>query len=164
MKKGGGYRRPFTTLQVIKLNQSGDFISPALTTEFKQLFRDLPVDRFLIINPFAWPGQEPQNFVRPVGKKYFPCPVLWQSLSVGWDGRILGCCGDLNGVLTLGNVRTDRLEDVWNGEKMVEMRRRHILKDQDSIPLCRGCDITRVRVHPAVRDLKELLIGQWTPI
>jgi len=164
MKKAGGHHLPYTTLQVIKLNQAGNFTSPTLSPQFKQLFEGLPVDRFLVIHPFAWPGQEPQEFVRPVGKKYFPCPILWQSLSVGWDGRILGCCGDLNGVMTLGDVRTDHLQDVWNGDKIVEMRRRHIRGEQNSIPLCQGCDITRVRVHPAMRDLKELVFGKWTPI
>jgi radical SAM protein with 4Fe4S-binding SPASM domain len=164
MKKAGKYQKPYITLQVIKLNQEGDFRSPTLTPNFKQIFANLPVDRFLVIHPFAWPGQEPQNYVRPVGNKYFPCPVLWQSLSVSWDGRILGCCGDLNGMMTLGNVLTDRLEEVWNGEKIIDMRRRHISREQDSIPLCRGCDITRVRVHPILRDLKELAFGLWTPI
>jgi radical SAM protein with 4Fe4S-binding SPASM domain len=164
LKKAGGYKVPFTTLQVIKLNKAGKFTTPGLAPEFKKLFDGLPVDRFLVIHPFAWPGQEPKDYLRPVGGKYFPCPILWQSLSVGWDGRVLGCCGDLNGVQSLGNVRTDRLGDIWNGEKIVEMRRRHINQEQDSIPLCRGCDITRVRVHPVVRDLKELLFGKWTPI
>lgn len=164
MKKEAGRATPFVILQVIKLDRTGSFQTPTLSPAFKQRFDGLPVDRFLAIHPFAWPGQESREFIRPVGRKYFPCPVLWQSLSVGWDGRILGCCGDLNGLVTLGDVRTDRLEDVWNGAKIVEMRRRHIAADQDSIPLCRGCDITRVRVHPALRDFKDLMFGHWTPL
>jgi radical SAM protein with 4Fe4S-binding SPASM domain len=164
LKKAGGHKLPFTTLQVIKLNTTGSFTPPTLTPRFKKLFDGLPVDRFLVIHPFTWPGQEPQDYLRQFGTKYFPCPILWQSLSVGWDGRILGCCGDLNGVQTLGDVRTDRLEEVWNGEKIVEMRRRHINQEPDSIPLCRGCEITKVRVHPALHDLKELFAGKWRAI
>ena len=164
LKKERGSKKPFVTLQVIKPHRPGDPPTPTLSPAFNQRFADLPVDRFLVIHPFAWPGQELQDYIRPVGDKYFPCPVLWQSLSVAWDGRILGCCGDLNGVMTLGDVHSDRLKDVWNGEKIVTLRRRHINGEKDTIPLCRECDITHVRIHPMIRDLKELLVGEWTPL
>lgn len=163
MKKARAQKLPHVTLQVIKLYQ-GNSHSPRLSPEFKRRFDGLPVNRFFVLLPFAWPGQEPRDFVRPVGRKYFPCPVLWQSLSIAWDGRILGCCGDLNGVVTLGDIRQHRLEEIWNGPTMIEMRRRHVLKQHRSIPLCRHCDAVFVRVHPAIRDIKELLIGKWTPL
>jgi len=163
-KKERGSRRPYVTLQVIKPFRPGSPPTPVLSEEFRQRFTDLPVDRFLALYPFTWPGQEKQEYARPVGRKFFPCPVLWQSLSVAWDGRVLGCCGDLNGVITLGHVGENRLEDIWNGPAMQEMRRLHIQEKHHTIPLCRDCDVTSVRVHPAIRDLKELVFGQWTPI
>lgn len=164
MKRKTGRGRPYVTLQVIKLYHPGNSASPRLSNEFKRRFDGLPVDRFFVLQPFAWPGQEPQEFVRPTGKKYFPCPVLWQSLSIGWDGRFLGCCGDLNGMVTLGNVRSDSIADIWNGARMVEMRRQHVLKNHRAIPLCRHCDAVYGRVHPAVRDLRDLMFKKWTAL
>jgi len=163
LKKSRAQARPHVTLQVIKLYK-GNGETPHLSPEFKRHFDGLPVDRFLVLLPFAWPGQEPGDFVRPVGTRYFPCPVLWQSLSVAWDGRILGCCGDLNGIITLGDLHQQRLEEIWNGPAIVEMRRKHVLGQHRSIPLCRHCDAVYVRVHPALRDLKELMVGQWSPL
>ena len=161
IKRDNKSRYPFVTFQVIKPFKPGAPFSPSISKEFKQQFDGLPIDRFVALYPFSWPGQEEQDFVRTVGKNIFPCPVIWQSLSVGWDGRILGCCGDLNGMVTLGDVHKDRLEDVWNGEKLIEMRRLHLRAKFRDIPLCRDCDVVYVRAHPAIRDLKDLITGKW---
>ncbi len=163
LKRARTQKLPHVTLQVIKLYR-GNSGMPRLSPEFKRRFDGLPVDRFLVLHPFAWPGQEPGDFVRPIGKKYFPCPLLWQSLSITWDGRILGCCGDLNGIITLGDIRQQSLEEIWNGPAMIGMRRQHVLGQHRSIPLCRHCDAVFVRVHPALRDLKELVVGKWSPL
>ncbi len=164
MKKERGLSNPFVTFQVIKPYRSGSPFVPKISDEFKQRLDGLPIDRFLVLYPFSWPGQDTKEFVRPTGKRYFPCPVLWQSLSVGWDGKILGCCGDLNGVVILGEVQTDRFMDVWNGKPLVAMRRLHVLGRHESIPLCRDCDAVYVRVHPFIRDIRDLLTGKWTPL
>lgn len=164
LKKERGQRNPFVTFQVIKPYEKGLPFMPTLTEEFKYRFDGLPIDRFLVLYPFAWPGQATQGFVRPIGKKIYPCPVLWQSLSVGWDGKILGCCGDLNGMVVLGDVRNDLFRDVWNGNQIMEMRRLHVLKKHRTIPLCSECDAVYVRIHPAVRDVKDLITGRWMPL
>lgn len=164
LKKEKGSRYPYVTFQVIKPYRVGSPFTPRLSDDFKAEFEGLPVDRFLVLYPFNWPGMEPPEFIRPSGKKFFPCPVLWQSLSVGWDGRIFGCCGDLNGEVELGDVHKDHLQDVWNGEKIVVMRRLHVEKRHREIPLCSECDVIYVRVHPFLRDMKDLLTGRWNPL
>ena len=164
MKKDRGVSQPFVTFQVIKIYHPGSPFSPHISPEFKKHFDGLPIDQFRVLYPSSFPGLDRLEVTRPTGKTVFPCLVLWQSLSVGWDGKILGCCGDLNGVMTLGDVRNDRLKDVWNSELMVWMRRQHVLKNHHSIPLCRDCDAVYKRTHPAIHDLKELFTGKWTPL
>ncbi|MCX6639808.1 MAG: radical SAM protein [bacterium] len=164
LKKKSGQKVPRVTFQVIKPFLPGSQFVPKLTHEFKAKFKGLPIDNFRVIYPFTWPGQDKKEFVRPTGKKTFPCPILWQSLSVAWDGRVLGCCGDLNGMLTLGDVHTDRLRDIWNGDTLIAMRRAHIENKFKSLALCCDCDIVYIRAHPAIRDLKDLLTGKWQAI
>jgi radical SAM protein with 4Fe4S-binding SPASM domain len=164
MKKERKLSNPFVIFQVIKPFNPGSPFLPTLDDEFKKRFDGLPIDHFRVLYPFAWPGQDTQDFVRPTGKKVFPCPVLWQSLSVGWDGKILGCCGDLNGMITLGDITKQGLRDIWNCEQMVWMRRQHVQKKHLDIPLCRDCDTVYVRVHPALRDLRDFVTGRWMPI
>lgn len=164
MKKERGLRNPFVFFQVIKPYRPDSPFTPTISDEFKKRFTGLPIDNFRVLYPFSWPGQETQDFVRPTGKKVYPCPVLWQSLSVGWDGKILGCCGDLNGIVTLGDVREQSLREIWNGEEIVWMRQQHVLKKYRDIPLCRDCDVVYVRAHPALRDLRDLVTGRYMPI
>ncbi len=164
LKKERGTRFPYVTLQVIKPYRPGSPFVPRLSDAFKSRLEGLPIDRFLVLYPFNWPGMEPPDFIRPSGKKFFPCPVLWQSLSVGYDGRILGCCGDLNGEVQLGDARTQTLAEVWNGDEIVRMRRLHVQEKHREIPLCRECDVIYVRAHPFLRDIKDFLTGRWSPL
>jgi hypothetical protein len=59
-------------------------------------------------------------------KRTQPCRELWRgSLVVLWDGRVTVCCVDSEGLLQVGDANTVHLADVWNGEKMRELRRAH---------------------------------------
>jgi radical SAM protein with 4Fe4S-binding SPASM domain len=164
MKKDRGTTSPFVSFQVIKPYRENLPFFPTISDEFKQKLDGLPIDRFHVIYPFSWPGQEEQGFNRPHGNRIFPCPVLWQSLSVGFDGRVFGCCGDLNGEVVLGDMHELSLQDVWNCDKIIEMRRLHLQKRHMDIPLCRECDAMYVRAHPVIRDVFELVTGRWNPL
>ena len=66
------------------------------------------------------------------------CRELWRgTLVVLWDGRVTVCCVDSEGLLQVGDARSDRLTDVWNGEKMREIRRSHAAGEFP--PLCAMC-------------------------
>lgn len=59
-------------------------------------------------------------------KRTLPCRELWRgTLVVLWDGRVTVCCVDSEGLLEVGDARTASLSDVWNGEKMRDIRRAH---------------------------------------
>ena len=83
---------------------------------------------------------------------------------MGFDGRVFGCCGDLNGEVVLGDMHELSLQDVWNCDKIIEMRRLHLQKRHMDIPLCRECDAMYVRAHPVIRDVFELVTGRWNPL
>lgn len=40
-----------------------------------------------------------------------------------WDGRVLPCCGAYSDKETLGDLTTQTLAEVWNGEPMKAVRR-----------------------------------------
>jgi len=72
----------------------------------------------------------------------FPCTALWQDLTINWQGDVYSCCIAAckeEGVesLRLGNVKTDRLMDIWQGQALFDLRLRQFTNTE---PACLGCD------------------------
>lgn len=70
---------------------------------------------------------------------YMPCPFPWQYLVVQWDGTVVPCCRDYNGVNTVGNVREQSLREIWNGERYADFRRQHRTGRFGSNEFCHNC-------------------------
>ena len=154
IKKKRGDKLPLATIQVIKLKSSP--AANIITDEFKKRFTGLPVDEFLLLHPFTWPDQAGNELAKPPGAKYYPCMIPWTSLSVGWDGRVFWCCGDLNGREVLGDIRNESLKEIWNGEKIRALRRGLAKHKLDGLELCKNCEANYHRYHPLLSDIKQL--------
>jgi len=70
------------------------------------------------------------------------CKDIYRSTYVYWDGSVVPCCYDLDGKEILGNLNNSSLEEVWNGSRYKNLRRRinRSLIDPAAEPdLCKGC-------------------------
>ena len=143
---------PRTVLQIIQLSPDD---SNKLRPDFQSHFDGLPLDQIKILPPFTWPEQEAKGFVARRGSRYFPCQALWQSVSIGWDGSFLGCCGDLNHLWQIGKFPEQKIWDVWNGPAMTGARKRLKAKDLDGMPLCYDCSAVWRNHHPIWSDLRD---------
>lgn len=72
---------------------------------------------------------------------YFP----WTSMSVLWDGRVVTCCMDSNGVQVLGDLNSQSVQEVWNGPVLSEVRNNFRKLDYSKYPVCLSCDWVRRR-------------------
>ena len=72
---------------------------------------------------------------------YFP----WTSMSVLWDGRVVTCCMDSNGVQVLGDLNSQSVQDVWNGPGLSGVRSDFGKLDYGNYPVCLSCDWVRRR-------------------
>jgi MoaA/NifB/PqqE/SkfB family radical SAM enzyme len=72
------------------------------------------------------------NKINPDGNVF--CVAPWLSLNINQNGDIQPCCQSLT---TLGNVLKEDIKDIWNNDKMKEVRRCMVEK----IPLesCKAC-------------------------
>jgi radical SAM protein with 4Fe4S-binding SPASM domain len=52
------------------------------------------------------------------------CGSPYGSVSVLWDGTVVPCCHDFDGHISLGNLRTQTLAEVWSGELYRRFRER----------------------------------------
>lgn len=89
------------------------------------------------------------------GERRTRCREPWRGgLVVLADGRCTVCCVDHDGTLAVGDARTDRLEDLWNGPRMQALRRAHVTGDLP--PVCAACaeypsDVAAPRFSPTGR-------------
>lgn len=68
------------------------------------------------------------------------CNVPWEKVCVTWDGEVVPCCHDYDKKYPLGNVKTQNLAEIWNGERMQRLRKEFISNDVQN-PLCRSCPL-----------------------
>jgi len=69
----------------------------------------------------------------------FPCYRQWLTFTVLWDGRVSLCCADLDGHVVLGDLTTQTIADIWNGDAYRRVRREQLESGGPSI--CRDCDL-----------------------
>ena len=78
--------------------------------------------------------------VKKKGIKYpWACPQIWQRMAVWWDGTILPCNHDDDGMLALGNIREVSIKDSWQSASLNKMRDIHRNGMAHTIPACDGC-------------------------
>jgi len=77
---------------------------------------------------------------------YPPCSRLWTTLCIGYNGDVLPCVYNANHEYLLGNLRNNRLTEIWNGEKMLRLRRAMLDGSYLQVfPLCENCIVLGTR-------------------
>lgn len=95
---------------------------------FKNMFG--PYASELWINPIHnASGTKPDNSNFSVNKntvstKKIPCIEL-NRMIIDWEGKAIACSTDWTGSLTYGDATTCSLKELWNCEKILEIRREH---------------------------------------
>jgi radical SAM protein with 4Fe4S-binding SPASM domain len=90
-----------------------------------------------ISQSFAQHGEEPEiPIIRTTA-----CSNLWQKMTILWNGEVILCCNDVDGKIVLGNLNDQSIEEIWNSEKLLAIKRIHKKKEFERIPLCHTCDM-----------------------
>jgi hypothetical protein len=105
---------------------------------------------------------QPENADRPadmaVGESIWTCEFLWDKVYVDHDGTVLPCC--VPGVPTLGSLRKQSFEEIWDGPVYRAMRVG--LACKDPAPCCRGCQHINEVQDPVAID--RYLAGTELPV
>ncbi|MBI4647272.1 MAG: radical SAM protein [Bacteroidia bacterium] len=70
-------------------------------------------------------------------KRDFPCPWLLRTISIHWNGKFAQCDADYEGQYFPGDIRTQSIKEVWQGE-LAKRREKHWNLDFSHV-LCRSC-------------------------
>lgn len=151
MKKKRRQNRPYTLLQVIETEYLLKNSTIQDRRDFKSRFVNLPLNGFRIISPHRFGGKIEESAVgaryayvsdKPSIFKvsYLPCPYLWCSMAILWDGTILPCCVNFFIEYPLGSVKETPIIDTWNSKAMVDLRKKIANREFKAVPMCRECD------------------------
>jgi len=130
--------KPVTYLHVITV--------PELVNNFQSYTVLKDVDQAVLVPYDTFHGDVPdlagdQTKYLGAPSKRTPCMRLWTGLNVHFDGTVVPCCLDYDEVVKLGNVDTQSLEEIWNGEPFRLMRLKHAEGKWNEIPLCKNCNV-----------------------
>lgn len=134
-----GLKKPKIIVQMIDMKKTHEEL-----TSFVDYWR-VRADRVRVAT-YQSPDGRPhdRNRVRNTPDSIFPCPHLWQRLVVAWDGTVYSCIGNNACRDPIGNVKETSLYDIWHGNKLNRLRKRHINYDADNIEMCLHCDLNKI--------------------
>ena len=73
------------------------------------------------------------------------CDHTEQTMTVRWNGDVVACCYDLTSQEVLGNVKQDSLENIWNNDKYLYLRRS--IDQKMFVKLCDNCNVVKPKVY-----------------
>jgi radical SAM protein with 4Fe4S-binding SPASM domain len=101
------------------------------------------VDRVKVKSYVTWDGtQEEINSLRLDPSEIdsnLVCDKPWTSIVVLWDGRVVPCCFDYDGINSLGSLQEQSLTEIWHGERLAALREAHKKGNLSNIKLCANC-------------------------
>ncbi|MBM3705711.1 MAG: radical SAM protein [Actinobacteria bacterium] len=144
IKKELGKKTPFTIIQVMEFDEETDpreFIEQK--KNFIKKFEGLPLDKIVIRTPHNWGGLLDIEGIKKVDRKksrLIPCTFPWYSLTVFYDGKVYLCPQDFAGEIPLGDLTKESIKDIFNGEKIKNIRQRFKEKNISDLSPCNNCD------------------------
>lgn len=68
------------------------------------------------------------------------CPFLFTTMVINDQGIVHLCCVDWKCQYLLGDLKRDRIADIWNGDKLRTYQCIHLKTGKSNIEICRDCE------------------------
>jgi len=144
LRRARGQTRPFVVLSIIAM----DITAPDLEA-FRDYWEERGADQ-VIFKPYGnWGGQY-SDVIEDLGvikartasgsARKHPCKLMWQSMVVAWDGKVVPCCYDYDTKMVMGDLKTQTVEEIWNGPAYVALRQAEV-EGRNGSALCANCTI-----------------------
>jgi len=99
------------------------------------------VDKVFVTRVHNWGGRRRTGDEGKPAHNPWPCPRLWQTFTVLWDGRAALCCMDYNGDVVLGDTNRQTIFEIFNGEALARIRSCFFRNDLREVPMCQTCSL-----------------------
>lgn len=130
--------KPEISLQFIKMNLNKHEIN-----EFKDKWKKLKC-KVVLSNLKTW-GHELSKFSKISNIQSSavlsrePCADLWFTMTINHEGEVVSCCYDHTKKNLIGNLKECSVEDIWNNNKIKQLRKLQSGKEFSKIELCKNC-------------------------
>jgi radical SAM protein with 4Fe4S-binding SPASM domain len=150
----------FVVLQMIRLPENGHQIR-----DFHEMWSIPGVDEIRIKeDEVVIPGVAVEDRVNH-GRRRNPCYQLWQGPAhINCQGEFRPCCHMYN-TEAIGDVNRTSIHELWNSDKMQDLRSAHLRGDLSAYPDCANCHAPNPR-YPSI--LASFLVDvermrEWIP-
>lgn len=154
IRDAAGQATPFIYAKMINAEKTANQIET-----FKQWYSGV-ADEVNIENPINWNGYAEHDLVGALDPHHVfdlatlqgwhehagssnrhkkVCTTPFLSLNVKADGSVVICIVDWNKGTQVGNIATESLSEIWQGERLRAFRRMHIEGRRHENPSCRNC-------------------------
>jgi len=101
--------------------------------EFKRFFSAKGINPRVFL-PGNWAGK-----LRPSYNTRQVCCRPTTHMTVLWDGRVPLCCFDVEGEVIMGDLNTETIKGVWDGERFTHFRTKNAKGERKDLELCGNC-------------------------
>ncbi len=70
------------------------------------------------------------------------CKLLWERMTIYWNGDVTMCAEDIEGAHILGNLKDSSIKEIWHSKKLQAIKQSHKDEKFAELSLCANCDLT----------------------
>lgn len=140
LKKEMKSEKPLVVAKTIAMEETRDEIP-----DFKKMWQNI-ADQVIASPGHNYGG----GIIRPKSfeKKRYPCILPWYFMVVNFDGEATTCCANyLRNELIMGDLKKEKIRNIWQSEKYKKLRRDHLSGDLRDWPACSSCDYWQTFVN-----------------
>jgi radical SAM protein with 4Fe4S-binding SPASM domain len=129
-----GSKIPYARIQMIQTEDIQEF-KEMFIDEISQLVDEVTISpKFNLFNTLKMNSGNNEQEKRP-------CSYLWQRMVINFNGKATVCCRDYNCDHIMGDIKSQTLDEIWNGQKYFEARNLHLQGIRDKISVCSTCEL-----------------------
>lgn len=133
---------------------------------FLNLYKDIS-DEVIIEEPMNWSSYQKRNLLSGIYnidqlnqiKLKEPrkvCPYPFYTLAVQSDGDVVVCCVDWSRHTKVGDIRSQKLKEIWEGEALKSLQKLHLEGKRYNNKACQNCEI--LNCCPDVDNIDYMII------
>jgi hypothetical protein len=94
-----------------------------------------PAPPLLQLGGAAAPPESEDHWPKPTA-----CVLPFRDLNIWADGKAVLCCEDWNEEYVVGDMNTQTMKEIWHGEPLATVRRKHRARCGHEVSLCAKCN------------------------